>query len=149
MPGTNNPVESINRQSTPDNVKSVSLKPLIEHIYLEDRRQATLQVATNVGITISYAVKKRRRIRRPPKAPERRSALGIPVVPTGKKAIELRLSVEYYEDDSQTATKWYKGTVISHSRKGCLVTFDGCGPQENETIKSIQQGVEKGEIKLL
>ena len=149
LPGTNNPVESINRQSTPDNVKSVSLKPLIEHIYLEDRRQATLQVATNVGITISYAVKKQRRIRRPPKAPERRSALGIPVVPTGKKAIGLRLSVEYYEDDSQIATKWYKGTVISHSRKGYLVTFDGCGPQENETIKSIQQGVEKGEIKLL
>ena len=52
--GTNNPVESINRQSTPDNTKSVSLRPLIEHIYLEDRRQATLQVATNAGITISY-----------------------------------------------------------------------------------------------
>ena len=28
LPGTNNPVESINRQSTPSNVKSVSLKPL-------------------------------------------------------------------------------------------------------------------------
>ena len=28
LPGTNNPVESINRQSTPANVKSVSLKPL-------------------------------------------------------------------------------------------------------------------------
>ena len=89
LPGTNNPVESINRQSTPENVKSVSLRPLIEHIYLEDRRQATLQVATNAGVTISYAVKKRRRIRRPPKAPEKRSALGIPVVPTGKKAIGL------------------------------------------------------------
>jgi len=46
LPGTNNPVESINRQSTPDNTKSVSLRPLIEHIYLEDRRQATLQVAS-------------------------------------------------------------------------------------------------------
>jgi len=79
LPGTNNPVESINRQSTPDNIKSISLRP--QHIYSEDRRQATLQVATNVGITISYAVKKRRRIRRPPKAPERRSSLGIPVVP--------------------------------------------------------------------
>ena len=85
LPGINNPVESINRQSTPENVKSVSLRPLIEHIYLEDRQQATLQVATNAGVTISYAVKKRRRIRRPPKAPEKRSALGIPVVPTGKK----------------------------------------------------------------
>ena len=36
LPGTNNPVESINQQSTPNNVKSVSLKSLIEHIYLED-----------------------------------------------------------------------------------------------------------------
>ena len=50
----------------------------------------------NVGITISYAVKKQRRIQRHPKEPERQSALGIPVVPTGKKAIGLRLSVEYY-----------------------------------------------------
>ena len=29
LPGTNNPVESINQQSTPDNVKLVSLRPLI------------------------------------------------------------------------------------------------------------------------
>ena len=54
LPGTNNPVESINRQSTPDNLKSVSLKPLVEHFYLEDRRQAVLQIASEVGITISY-----------------------------------------------------------------------------------------------
>ena len=39
LPGTNNPVESINRQSTPTNVKSVSLKPLLEHFYLEDCKQ--------------------------------------------------------------------------------------------------------------
>ena len=88
-------------------------------------------------------------MRHPPKALERRSTLGIPVVPRGKKAIGLRLSVEYYEDDSQTTTKWYKGIVIGHTRKGYLITFDGCGPQDNETVKSIQQGVEKGEIKLL
>ena len=54
LPGTNNPVESINRQSTPTNVKSVSLKPLLEHFYLEDRRQAALQVAAEAGVTISY-----------------------------------------------------------------------------------------------
>lgn len=76
-------------------MKSVSLRPLIEHIYLEDRRQAALQVATNAGVTISYAVKKHRRMRCPPKAPEKRSALGISVVPSGKKAIiGLRLSIE-------------------------------------------------------
>ena len=101
------------------------------------------------GVTISYAVKKRKRIRHPPKAPEKWSALGVPVVPSGKKAIGLQLSIEYYDDDSQTATKWYKETVTGNTRKGYLVTFDGCGPEENETIKSLQQGVEKGEIKLL
>jgi len=53
LPGTTNPVESINCQSIPQNVRSVSLKPLVEHIYLEDRRHAILQVATSKNITIS------------------------------------------------------------------------------------------------
>ena len=38
LPDTTNPVESINRQSIPSNVKQVSLKPLIEHLYLEDKQ---------------------------------------------------------------------------------------------------------------
>ena len=142
LPGTNNPVESINRQSTPTNVKSVSLKPLLEHFYLEDRRQAAMQVAAEAGVTISYSTKRQRRTRRPPKAPESRLA----IVPSGKKAVGLRVSIEFYENDQQT-TRWYKGTVISYSRKGYIVTFDGCGPDDNEVVKS--QGVEKGEIKLL
>jgi len=37
LPATTNPVESISRQSIPPNTKQVSLKPLIEHFYLEDR----------------------------------------------------------------------------------------------------------------
>lgn len=37
LPDTTNPVESINRQSIPSDVKQVSLKPLIEHLYLEDK----------------------------------------------------------------------------------------------------------------
>ena len=36
LPGSNNPVESIDRQSIPDNAKFISLRPLIEHFYLED-----------------------------------------------------------------------------------------------------------------
>jgi len=40
LPATTNAVESINWQSIPANVKAVSLKPLIEHIYLKDRREA-------------------------------------------------------------------------------------------------------------
>lgn len=50
LPGSNNPVESINRQSVPENAKLVSLKPLIEHMYSEDRRHAALQVATERGL---------------------------------------------------------------------------------------------------
>ena len=144
LPGTNNPVESINRQSTPTNVKFVSLKPLLEHFYLEDRWQAALQVAAEAGVTISYLTKKQRRTRCPSKTPESRLA----IVPSGKKSVGLRVSIEFYENDQET-TRWYKGTVISYSRKGYIITFDGCGPDEDEVVKSLKQGVEKGEIKLL
>ena len=46
LPGTNNPVESINKQSTPSNVKSVSLKPLLEHFSwkIGDKRCYKLQL---------------------------------------------------------------------------------------------------------
>ena len=63
LPATNNPVESINRQNTPDNVKSVSLRPLVEHFYLEDRQQAVLQIASEAGVTTSYSTKKQRKNR--------------------------------------------------------------------------------------
>lgn len=95
------------------------MRPLVEHFYLEDRRQAVLQVASEAGVTISYSTKKQRKSRRPPKAPENRSALGINKVPLGKRAVGLRVAVEYYlNDQPQNATRWYKGTVISYSRKG-------------------------------
>ena len=54
LPGTTNPVESINRQNVPGNAETVSLKPMVEHFYLEDKRQAILQVTCNANITISY-----------------------------------------------------------------------------------------------
>jgi len=47
---TNNPVRSINTQSTPENVKSVSLKPLLEHFYLEDRRIAIMHIASSANV---------------------------------------------------------------------------------------------------
>lgn len=75
LPGTTNPVESINRQSIPQNAKSVSLKPLVEHFYLEDKRQAIMQLAALQNVTISYQVSKRKRSHRPPKAPENRASL--------------------------------------------------------------------------
>jgi len=119
----------------------------VEHFYLEDRHQAVLQIASEAGVTISYKTKKRKRNCRPSKAPERRAALGIPC---GKKAVGLQVAVEYYIcSDDQQSTKWYKGSVISYTSRGYVVTFDGCGPDENDTIRSIKQGIEKGEIKLL
>ena len=85
LSGTTNAVESINRQSIPTNVKAVSLKPLIEHFYLEDRRQAILQLASDANVTISHHVKQRRRSGQPAKAPEKSSTLTT--VPSGKRAI--------------------------------------------------------------
>ena len=37
--------------------------------------------------------------------------------------------------------------MISYSQNGYVITFDGCGPDENELVKSLKQGIEKGEIK--
>jgi len=36
-----------------------------------------------------------------------------------------------------------------HNKKGHLVTFDGCGPEENEIIKSLNKAIDKGEVKLI
>jgi len=71
MAGTTNPVESINCQNVPGTVKAVSLKPLIEHFYLENKRQAIQQVACKANITISHHVNKQKRSRIPPKVPEK------------------------------------------------------------------------------
>jgi len=92
--GTNNPVEFINRQSVPGNVKSIYLKPLLEHSiwkiielqpYKLQQRQVS-QFPTRPG---------NRKTCRPSKAPESRSA----VILVRKKAIGLRVSVEFYEND--------------------------------------------------
>jgi len=80
-------VESINRQSVPQNHKTVSLKPLVEHIYLEDRRQAILEVAVNANVVISYSSNKRKRKYRSRKI-SKHSSLGD--VPVGKRAVVYR-----------------------------------------------------------
>ena len=71
------------------------------------------------------------------------------LIPRGKKAIGLWVSVEYYSNESRSSTTWYKGTVISYSRKGYVISFDRFGPEENETIHSLKQGIEKGDIKVI
>lgn len=58
-----NPVESIDRQSIyPTNTKLVSLKPLIEHFYLEDKKIGTFGNGyTDANITISQATKRKQK----------------------------------------------------------------------------------------
>ena len=51
-PNTNNPVESINKQSIPE--KGNSLEPLLENIYREDRVQAAKVVAAGKNVSLSY-----------------------------------------------------------------------------------------------
>ena len=97
-----------------------------------------------------YQVKStRRRTRRPSKPPERRSALSSKYkhskdILTGKRAIGTQVSVEFYNDSDCVSTTWYKGTVIRYNKQ---VTFDDCGPEHNEVIKSLKKCFEKGEIR--
>lgn len=51
-PNTNNPVESVNKQSIPD--KGNSLEPLLENIYREDRVQAAKVVGASNNVSLSY-----------------------------------------------------------------------------------------------
>ena len=90
------------------------------------------------GITISYAVKELKQTRHAAKVPGMKTSLGIPDILVGKKAIGQRISIEFFDDESRSTTTWFKGTVIAYSRKGYVVTFDGCGPEENETIRSLR-----------
>jgi len=52
-------------------------------------------------------------------------------------------------NENDDSTTWYKGTVISFSRKGYIVSFDGFGPEENEVVKSLKKVIEVGELKIL
>ena len=85
-----------------------------------------------------------------PKPPESRGLLCA--IPQGKKAIGARVSVEFYDEEDgadDNATKWYRGTIIAYNKRGHIVSFDGYGPEHNETIKSLRKAIERGEVKLL
>ena len=43
----------------------------------------------------------------------------------------------------------YRGTIIAYNKRGHIVSFDGYGPEHNETIKSLRKAIERGEVKLL
>ena len=48
--------------------------------------------------------------------------------------------MEFYNDSDCVSTTWYKGTVIRYNKQ---VTFDDCGPEHNEVIKSLKKCFEK------
>ena len=116
---------------------------------MEDKRQAILQLATEANVTISYRARPRQKKFKPSKPPEKHSLLQIKKIPNGSRAIGTRVSVEFYDDDNHTTTTWFKGTVISYSQQCYIITFDGCGPEHNEIVKSLKGAVEKGELKIL
>ena len=100
LPGTTNPVKSINQQNIPDGTKLISLKPLVEHIYLEDKCQAILQLPTEVNGAISYQAKLRQRMFKPSKPPEKHSLLHIKKIPNGSGVIGTQVSVKFCDDDN-------------------------------------------------
>ena len=57
--------------------------------------------------------------------------------------------MEFYNDPDNSATTWYKETVIRYNKQGYLISFDDCGPEDNEIIKSLKKSIEKGEVKIL
>ena len=69
-------------------------------------------------------------------------------VPQGKKAIVVRVSIEFYGADDNV-TKTHRRTIIAHSKWGHTMCFDGYGPEHNETIKSLRKAIERSEVKFL
>ena len=48
----------------------------------------------------------------------------------GKLGVNHHVRVNYFEDESDTSTKWYSDKIIGYDRsKGYLVRFHGCGPE--------------------
>ena len=122
--------------STPQNTKSVSLKPLVEHFYLEDKWQAIMQLAALQNVK------------------EAKSSRKLTIIMCSSLRKERNwCSVicwifwwwEYWQD----ATKWYKGTIVAYSKQGHTVSLNGYGPEHNEIIKSLRKRIERGEAKLL
>ena len=65
-------------------------------------------------------------------------------IPNGKRAIGT-----HFANDNQSNTTWYQGTIIAYNPRKChIVSFDVCGLEENELIKSLKKAVEKDEIRL-
>ena len=101
-------------------------------------------------------VEPRQRTQRPLKPPERRSALSSKSkhrkdIPIGKGAIGTCISVEFYIDSALCFHYMLQSNhyIIRYNKQGYLITFDDCGPEDNEIIKLLKKSVEKREIKIL
>lgn len=135
---TNNPVESINRQS----FKSKNnLNVILENIYLEDRIHAVKMVARSRDVNISYASnsKKRKSRKRKRTSLVNENEMTCPPDKTsdiraakrsrrrGKGLINAIVEVEYKEkneDGELCYLGWLTGTITAYnSRQGYLVQF--------------------------
>ena len=106
------------------------------------------RLATNANITIPYNSKKHKRSYCSRKS-AKLSKLVTSDVPFDKRAVGLCVSMEFFDNDSDEITTWYKGTVISYSRRGYIVTFNGFEPEENEVVKSLKKAMDMEELKIL
>ena len=163
-PNTNNPAESLNRQSIPDGGSNLSV--LLKNIYLEDRLHAIKMVAKEKNVNIAYGsrnqkanpnMRKRKRSslaksttmpdQTPPDKRQRFMELGkgnqrSKARKSGKNLIGCKVEVEYQEevDGKMIYLGWFRGEIMAYNRNtGYLVKFEARedGIEEEDWIPSI------------